>query len=83
MAKKFTGKPIMAGSVPHGLNEPAYVSMYKGCSIWSYNDSEGALRLVMLDSDDNVKHGTKEAYRLSNKVGMEERYNLNLVREIG
>ncbi len=83
MARRQQGKPIMAGSVPHGVNEPSYISMYRGHSIWSYRDKENALRLVMFDKEDNVRHGTMEALRALKKENMEGMYNLEMVREIG
>lgn len=79
---KTKGKPIMAGSIPHGVDEPAYMEMYKGCSIWSYTDTGGALRLVMFDSDNSVRHGTRDALQRLTRANMEKVYNLELVREI-
>ncbi len=73
---------FMAGEIPHGNNEPAFVEMYKGCSTHSYTDTKGALRLVMLSGDDSVRHGTKEAVECVTRLCLEDRYNLQLVREI-
>jgi len=73
---------FMAGEIPHGHHEPAFVEMHKGCSICSYTDTKGALRLVMLGKDDSVRHGTKEALQCVTRARLEGRYNLQLVREI-
>jgi hypothetical protein len=73
---------FMAGQIPYGNHEPAFVEMYKGCTIYSYLDSEDALRLVMIDRDGRVKHGTREAVRLLSKANLANRYELQLVREI-
>jgi hypothetical protein len=83
MAKKNIGKPIMAGEVPHGVKEPAFVKMYEGCSIYSYTDAQEALRLVMFNKRASVRHGTKEALGMRTEAKMREKYNLELVREIG
>ena len=84
MAKWNSNKPagFMAGQIPHGQNEPAYVEMYKGCSIHSYTDNKDTLRLVMLDRDGSVRHGTEEAMQGITRAYLEKRYNLSLVREI-
>ena len=77
------GKPIMAGSIPHPSNEPSYIDMYKGCSIYSYKDSQEALRLVMFDKHNCVRHGMSEVCSIGSKALLEKMYNLELVREIG
>jgi hypothetical protein len=81
--KAQKSKCFMAGSIPHGKNEPAYVQMYKGNSVYSFTDTEGALRLFMCDSDGNVTHGCKEALEASTRQKIEEKYNIQLVRNIG
>ena len=80
--RKFKSKCFMAGSVPHGKNEPAYIEMYKGNSVYTYKDAEGALRLFMSTPNGNVVHGCKEALEASTRQKIEEKYNIQLVRHI-
>lgn len=82
MARKQPGKPIMASEIPSYTKEPSYQHMYKGCSIYSYKDNMGALRLVMFDNDHSVRHGTKDALQRLTMENMDKTYNLELVREI-
>ena len=81
--KKFKSRCFMAGSVPHGKNEPAYIEMYKGNSVYSFNDTDGALRLFMSTPNGDVVHGCKEAIEASTRQKIEEKYNIQLVRTVG
>ena len=54
----------------------------KGCSIYSFTDSQGSLCLVLFDEDGRVKEGGEEARAMLTKANMEKRYTLSLVREI-
>ena len=83
MAKKIKKGAFMAGSIPHGNKEPAFVSIYRGCSICSYYDKNKALRLVMFNEDGSVRYGTNEALRVNSRALLDGMYNLQLVRTIG
>jgi len=72
----------MAGQIPHGKNEPAFLKTYKGCSVYSYIDSNDRISLVMFDSSNRVKSGSKEAMKVGEKVLLEAMYKLEHVRTI-
>ena len=73
---------FMAGFTPKLSNEPSVLEVYKGCSLYRYNDTNNRMQFVLFNSRGSVRNGTPEAIDLIKKSVIESKYSLELVREL-